>query len=123
MENRTFVNYKLYDEKKRRVAVFGEEIKNIIRIRAYTCSRHDQFSKQKARQAYYIGAIDAKPVHPMVIDLPIYQGKTAKFTFIEFCRANFYRKEKKEMKIVKEVLVLYRDDNTKDIISPSKINN
>lgn len=47
-----YANHRLYDEKGRRLAIFGQEIDNKLEIFVLTCSKHDSFNKRLATEVY-----------------------------------------------------------------------
>lgn len=94
-----FVNYQHYDDKLRRVAVFGDfdEQKQELRVIIITCSKDDNFSKSIAHTKYlgYIGGYKFINIHPVV--------KTFNFDFTNpnyspvkvfksFLKMNYWRK-------------------------------
>ncbi len=91
-----WVTYKFYDEKGRRLSIFAEELKeleeNEMEITVITCSKHDQFSRAEAKHLY-AGYNWGKPYcNPQTFIVPIKDNKP-KWTFINWCRENYYHKE------------------------------
>lgn len=105
--------YKFYDNKHRRLSIFGEVKENEILISYFPCSKSDNFSKAEAVEAYEKGYITrySKRIdfeewspRPLITQIP-YQIEVNNIThlkiplidkptstFIQFCRDNFISK-------------------------------
>lgn len=96
-----YANFNKYDNKGRRLSIFGvEENENgVVRTYVFTCSKCDQFSKRKAWQLFenytkslneeYLDENDEVPV-VTVEKVDIVDNKPKK-TFINWCNENFYQ--------------------------------
>lgn len=92
--NNYFLNTKKYDKKAKRLAIFGKEIvKGKVEIFILRCSKEDKFYKRVAKQIYeYYLEYGLEKMnklfpeyHPIIQNLVIEEGNTARWTFDRFC--------------------------------------
>lgn len=97
MENNKdyYCTYQFYDEKGRRLSIFSRLKGERMEILVFTCSKKDTFSKKKARDLYneFGGEKTEYSSKPKFVYIPIENDKP-KFTFLKWCRENFYQKHK-----------------------------
>lgn len=93
-----FITYKFYDDKKRRLSIFGEYFpaNGVIEIAVFTCSNKDHFSKKTAREAFELLCHSVTECHnghfhPMLSIIDVVDNKPGK-TFINWCDEHFYKK-------------------------------
>lgn len=84
-----YVTYKFYDERGRRLSIFAEMEEKNLHITVYTCSKKDQFSRRVAKHMFFNEFPDG---HPNEFTIPIKDSKP-KWTFINWCRENYYHRE------------------------------
>lgn len=80
-------SYKYYDDKGRRLAIFGYKSDNVMKMMVITCSKKDQFTKSIARSLY-----TEFQEKKSFIDAPISSESTPGVTFDTWCRTNFRKK-------------------------------
>jgi hypothetical protein len=94
MENKTyFATFAFYDEKGRRLSIFGEQIADSISIAIITCSKQDMFSKKKGRALYEMweeGGRKHPDIHPITANFTLKDKTKPMREFIEWCRENYY---------------------------------
>lgn len=83
-----FANFKKYDKKGRRISVFGKLNGDKIDICVHTCSKADQFSREKAYIVHKEWEISRKG-KPIIAETPVIDNKPMK-SFLEFCDKEFY---------------------------------
>lgn len=97
MENKQnyYSNFKCYDRKGRRVAVFGRQIANVVQIFELKCSKSDQFNKDTAKMAYLWFENNQKleSFHPNVYNVVITGENKPLWTFNQHCKENYYHKQ------------------------------
>ncbi len=107
MENYQYVTYKFYDEKSRRLTIFGTKKEDKLQIVTITCSSKDYFSKKRAKALFdawiysEANAPLASPIivpHPVVVEIPI-EDEKPKFTFMNYCKSTYKRITSKEIVI------------------------
>jgi hypothetical protein len=91
-----WVTYKFYDEKGRRLTIVGRVVVDQLEIHVVTCSKHDEFSRKAVktlvnRLSEGVDISDLK-FHPVIHLIPIKEDKP-KWTFINWCRENFYHRQ------------------------------
>lgn len=93
-----YTTYKYYDQKGRRLSIFGRNLDNKLVIDIITCSKKDEFSKKKGRELFneYIELLSKNvdnplPCYPIQILVEIENEKPG-YSFIKFCNNNFYKK-------------------------------
>lgn len=105
--------YKFYDNRKRRLSIFGEYYEGHVgigqgenrltgfqkglRIIVFTCSKQDTFSKKTARALYLQYKFESKRAldgltNPQVFFVPCNKNET-KVPFMEFCKKNFKKQK------------------------------
>lgn len=114
MLKKMMITYKFYDNRGRRLAIFGYPMRGYIQAYIITCSNKDKFCKRNARTAIENYLSEKKPhflewdkpvlVHPIVVSIPIHDNKPQQ-SFIEWCHKNYYYKTWSTVVSVKEVLV------------------
>jgi len=106
-----WVTYAFYDEKGRRLTIVGRVVADSceeqqdgtlkfenpqLEIHVVTCSKHDEFSRKKVRTLVtnLQKGFSVKDLgfHPVVHLIPIKDDKP-KWTFINWCRENYYHRE------------------------------
>lgn len=125
--NNYFANYKCWNAKKQRIAVFGRETgSGTIEIFELYCNKDDQFSKELAKTIYNNWMkypelfIKEYAFHPKLQYKNIKQGDSAKFIFDEYCRNNFYHLYTKEVKY--EETALYHLNKPKIVLKSKRLN-
>lgn len=108
MEQNRLITYRFFDNRKRRLSIFGEynmELSGLV-ITVFTCSKQDVFCKKTARGLYKIfkniskespELLDLISLKPKVFILPCDEKKT-KLPFMEFCESNFKKELNKTKK-------------------------
>lgn len=111
MQQEYFSNFKCYDGKGNRYSIIGREKDGKLEVFILKCSVKDHFARWKAKIAYMLyldgkmvgnkiettylpakGDVEELVFHPEIIIVPIEEGNSAKYTFIQFCSDNFYKK-------------------------------
>jgi|SRR5882762_5254302 len=130
-----WVTYKFYDEKGRRLTIVGRIVADgaeieqkdgslkfdneQLEIQVVTCSKHDEFSKKIVRP--FIDLLekgeytDELNFHPEVFHIPIKDDKP-KWTFINWCQENYYKREIATFGF--DAYVLGKGDDVLPIIQP-----
>lgn len=121
MENKQeeiLANYQMHTAKGNRLAIFGKNCKEGVEIFILEASKHDQFSKQIAKDVYKafkdpkyakFWSIDTNYYHPHTEIIKIKEGDSYKYTFDQYCK-NYY---KKGTTIVKyQVETIYKEGET-----------
>lgn len=95
-----FCNFKRYNQKGQRMALFGKIFKespNHINLVAFRCSAKDQFNKdfvKKAYEKYRNGdekiIVDGVELHPEAFVVEMDNPATPKKCFLEWCRKNYF---------------------------------
>lgn len=101
MENKQnyYSNFKCYDRKGRRVAVFGRQIANVVQIFELKCSKLDQFNKYTAKRIYKMFTGEHPKLswfneyHPNVYNVVITGENKPLWTFNQHCKENYYHKQ------------------------------
>ena len=88
-----WITYAFYDEKGRRLSIFAKQKDKELEITIITCSKKDQFSKKEAKSLYAQVNWGKTTCKPQRFTIPIKDDKP-KWTFINWCRENYYHKEK-----------------------------
>lgn len=100
-----YSNMKRYDSEGRRCAIFGIPIATIgefepdplsvlpdqLYIKVFPCSKKDQFSKKVAKQAFFDSYSEESKYHPITIIIPIKDPKRPKWSFLMWCKENYYK--------------------------------
>lgn len=113
-----FCNMNLFDEKGRRVAIFGTKYlfksgKTPIyhlRTYVYTCSKADQFSRKIAQKAFNVGSNE---YHPLIEDTSIEYSRS---NFNHYCHNNYYRLQEFVIPTSHQLI----DSNSLTLIRPRK---
>lgn len=108
MENNQeyYSNFKCYNNKLQRLAIFGREKEGMLEVFILKCSKSDQFNKDLAKRVYdcHIGVRKKiswyNDFHPIIQNVVIEEGDSAKYTFKKYCEL-FYK--------LKERLVTYKE--------------
>lgn len=102
-----YSNFKCYDSKGRRLAIFGRQKANSIQIVEIKCSKDDQFHKSIAKRVYeewlkkpltenHKGQVNINgfygTFHPEVYTIFIIEENKSLWTFNQHCKNNYYHK-------------------------------
>lgn len=90
-----YSNFQRYDAKGRRVALFGQQQSDgTFKVTVITCSKHDQFSKafaQNAYQALQPGSKRYSPVvNPEYFSIPVEDFNKPRWSFLKWCKENYF---------------------------------
>ena len=135
--NNYFANYQNWNDRKQRVAVFGRETETgKLELFELCCSKLDLLKKQIAKELYNawkngdyriagnnsIISIKSEKViyHPKIHTIDIKQGDSAKFTFNEYCKKNFYHQY--EGVAIYEEKYLYKKGQPKIVLKSKRLN-
>lgn len=95
----TAITYKFYDDKGRRMTIFGKKIDEThIEVTLIKCSRKDSFNKKEAREAINSivtsgkGKINGEPVHPSTVVIGPASVNWKK-EFYKWCKENYFKRE------------------------------
>ncbi len=119
MKNEYFSNLRLYNEKGKRVAIFGRVVPGLtdvprLEMFELTCSKKDSFSKKFAHKTYQVylkkglESVINQGFHPEVYLEDVENISKPKWSFLRLCNNKFYH--------IKYWLVPYYGDIIKDSI-------
>ncbi len=120
----TFANHKLYDNKGRRLAIFGRYLleNKEMEIFVLACSKQDSFSKKLATEVYNKWITEKfftqRKYHPTIYKINIINEAKSKNEFLKHCNEDFCSAYP-ELGIVKN-LYLNRKDADKLLIKYEK---
>lgn len=103
-----YVTYKFYDEKGRRLAIFGihNTINDTLDILTFTCSKKDIFTKKTAKELFndYHSSFNehnhkfSAMSKPILETVKVSNGKP-KITFLDFCKFKYRRQRQRSIQI------------------------
>lgn len=96
--NNYYSNFKRYDKRDNRLAIFGrEENGKELEIFILKCNKNDNFNKHLAKHVYawFLEKEPIKTYHPEILHITIKEGNTAKWTFDNFCELYYTKKTQK----------------------------
>lgn len=119
-----YSNFRCFTEKRERLSIFGRKVEEGLEIYIQKCSREDKFRKDYSIFGYsmlYLRNGNLKGLnelgqHPTVFTVPIEEGNTPKYTFIKYCKDNFFQLKTKTV----QVSVLVKGDVVKPLVAPVK---
>ncbi len=122
MKQEIYKNYKCYNKKDKRIAVFGREKEGKIEIFELYCSPTDNFKKLTpivVYDGYLSHGLTGIPTkfHPKIYFIDIKPGDRIQFTFSQYCKNNFYHKF--ERNVTYTETYLYKN-NCRNIILKAK---
>lgn len=116
-----YSTFKFYDDRERRLSIFGEVAGDTLLITVITCSNKDIFSKKVGRALYenFTAGADNKEVHPQTFVTEIKDSKP-KQSFLQWCKENYYRHRYAMMAVEGRVLAKGKDILTNGIFEKVK---
>lgn len=88
-----YANFQLYNERKKRVSIFGEESNGVINITVIPCAKGDTFSKKEARRLYEEIQKDPNYIKGYgIFQIKVPNGEKPKNAFLAWCDNNFRKK-------------------------------
>ncbi len=100
-----FVTYKFFNERGERFGIFGKENNGTLELLLIKCSRKDQFCRAEARKAYVLYKnVAGYEFHPTRVDVPILEGNSARWTFMNYCHSNLYKMEQRNVYYIENVI-------------------
>lgn len=101
MENKQeyYFNSKLYDQKSRRISVFGRQIGDKLEIWELKCSKSDNYNRKLAQDLYRSHRENeetSSTYHPTIYKIAIKEGNSAKHEFRLHCLFNYLHKFEEE---------------------------
>jgi len=106
-----YVTYKFYDERGRRLAIFGRDLGDgSLEVITFTCSKKDIFSKSFAKALYFSWMspnfnIVGGSLSPKVETVKIHENKP-KVTFLDFCKSKYHRLRTRSISLEFDEMVL-----------------
>lgn len=101
-----FCTFSFYDNSARRLGIFGRVIGKTIDIHIVTCSRKDDFRKEKAR-IIYEGRLNNGSNRGLSTAIQVDDDKP-KWTFMQWCLKNYYKPQ--PVKLTYQAMVLMKGD-------------
>ncbi len=114
-----YANFQYYDERNRRLSIFGKITGDCIEVVVLTCSISDTFTRKSGRMLYEQSCSseegNAKCLGQTYSGIAIKDGNPAK-TFNNWCRENFYQQRMESLRVTR----LYLQKNHKGKLIPVK---